>query len=235
MIIYGSKAVICTNAYGDWHAVISGKARLKMDSEMERARKLLKQAQFSLSVPEPRLLPADLGREIAFAGRSNAGKSSALNVLCAQRGLARTSRTPGRTQHLVVFDLDSERRLIDLPGFGYAKVAKSMRAHWQEALPEYLETRASLSGLILLMDIRHPLKPQDVAVLEWCTHAGVPVHVLLNKCDKLGRGPATAALHQVRASLNKHGWQGSAQLFSALKHEGAEQAWQVLADWLELE
>ena len=114
-----------------------------IENGTERARKLLKQAQFTLSVPEARLLPADVGREIAFAGRSNAGKSSALNVLCAQRGLARTSRTPGRTQHIVVFELDDGRRLIDLPGFGYAKVAKAMRAHWEEALPEYLETRSS--------------------------------------------------------------------------------------------
>ena len=227
--------MICTNARGARRDVIDGNAGLKMDNAIERARKLLKQAQFTLSVPEPRLLPADRGREIAFAGRSNAGKSSALNMLCAQRGLARTSRTPGRTQHLVVFELDSDRRLVDLPGFGYAKVAKSMRAHWEEALPEYLETRASLNGLVLLMDIRHPLKPQDVAVLEWCTHAGVPVHVLLNKCDKLGRGPAMAALHLVNAGMAKHGWQGSAQLFSALKREGAEQAWQVLAEWLKLE
>ncbi len=205
-----------------------------MDSGIERARKLLTRAQFALSVPEPHLLPADRGHEIAFAGRSNAGKSSALNMLCAQRGLARTSRTPGRTQHIVVFDLDTERRLVDLPGFGYAKVAKSMRAHWEQALPEYLETRACLCGLILLMDIRHPLKPQDVAVLEWCTHAGVPVHVLLNKSDKLGRGPATAALHLVNASMKTHGWLGTAQLFSALKHEGAELTWQVLGQWLEL-
>ena len=205
------------------------------DNASERARKLLKNARFTLSVPEARLLPSDTGREIAFAGRSNAGKSSALNVLCAQRGLARTSRTPGRTQHIVVFELDEERRLIDLPGFGYAKVAKSMRAHWEEALPEYLETRASLAGLILLMDIRHPLKPQDLAVLEWCNHAGVAVHVLLNKSDKLSRGPATATLHQVTAAIAKRGWTASAQLFSALKQDGAEQAWQVLADWLQLE
>lgn len=206
-----------------------------IDNGTDRARKLLKQARFSLSVPEARLLPTDAGREIAFAGRSNAGKSSALNVLCAQRGLARTSRTPGRTQHIVVFELDDERRLIDLPGFGYAKVAKSMRAHWEQALPEYLETRASLAGLILLMDIRHPLKPQDVAVLEWCNHAGVPAHVLLNKSDKLGRGPATATLHQLTAAIAKQSWATSAQLFSALKQDGTEQAWQVLAEWLQLE
>ncbi len=206
-----------------------------IENGIDRARKLLKQARFTLSVPEARLLPGDLGREIAFAGRSNAGKSSALNVLCAQRGLARTSRTPGRTQHIVVFELDDERRLIDLPGFGYAKVAKSMRAHWEEALPEYLETRASLSGLILLMDIRHPLKPQDIAVLEWCNHAGVPAHVLLNKCDKLSRGPATATLHQVTSAMCKQGWAATVQLFSALKRDGTEQAWQVLAEWLQLE
>ena len=206
-----------------------------IENGTDRARKLLKQARFSLSVPEARLLPADVGREIAFAGRSNAGKSSALNVLCAQRGLARTSRTPGRTQHIVVFELDDQRRLIDLPGFGYAKVAKSMRAHWQQALPEYLETRASLAGLILLMDIRHPLKPQDVAVLEWCNHAGVPAHVLLNKSDKLGRGPATATLHQLTTAMRKQSWAASAQLFSALKQDGSEQAWQVVAEWLQLE
>lgn len=206
-----------------------------MDGGTDKARKLLRQAQFAMSVPQPQLLPVDVGREIAFAGRSNAGKSSALNLLCGQRALARTSRTPGRTQHLVVFTLDAERRLIDLPGFGYAKVAKAMRAHWEEALPEYLETRHSLAGMMLLMDIRHPLKPQDVAVLEWCTHAGVPVHVLLNKSDKLSRGPATAALLQVKASLAKQQWAGSVQLFSAFKQEGAEQAWRVLAEWLALE
>ena len=205
-----------------------------MNDVSDKARKLLARAHFALSVPEPRLLPGDQGREIAFAGRSNAGKSSALNLLCGQRGLARTSRTPGRTQHIVVFELDAERRLVDLPGFGYAKVAKSMRAHWEEALPEYLETRASLAGVVLLMDIRHPLKPQDQALIAWCEHAGVPIHVLLSKSDKLGRGQAMAALHQVNAALAKSGAQGHAQLFSALKHEGAEQAWQVLAAWLDL-
>jgi GTP-binding protein len=227
--------VICTNAYGEWARRGRERNFTMTDNGSERARKLLKTARFTLSVPEARLLPADVGREIAFAGRSNAGKSSALNVLCGQRGLARTSRTPGRTQHIVVFELDAERRLIDLPGFGYAKVAKSMRAHWEDALPEYLETRASLAGLVLLMDIRHPLKPQDLAVLEWCNHAGVAAHVLLNKSDKLGRGPATATLHQVTAAIAKRGWAASAQLFSALKQDGAEQAWQVLAEWLQLE
>ena len=206
-----------------------------MNEVADQARKLLARARFALSVPEPRLLPSDSGREIAFAGRSNAGKSSALNLLCGQRGLARTSRTPGRTQHIVVFELDAERRLIDLPGFGYAKVAKAMRAHWEDALPEYLETRASLAGVVLLMDIRHPLKPQDQALIAWCEHAGVPLHVLLSKSDKLGRGPAMAALHQVNAALKRSGVTGRAQLFSALKAEGAAEAWLVLAGWLGLE
>lgn len=206
-----------------------------MNDATEAARKLLAKARFAISVPEPRLLPADGGREIAFAGRSNAGKSSALNLLCAQRGLARTSRTPGRTQHIVVFELDAERRLIDLPGFGYAKVAKSMRAHWEDALPEYLETRASLAGVMLLMDIRHPFKPQDQALIAWCLAAGVPLHVLLSKADKLGRGQASATLHSVNAELKRAGANGHAQLFSALKGDGTQEAWAVIADWLELE
>jgi GTP-binding protein len=139
-----------------------------MNEHWRAMRALLQNARFSKSVPEPHLLPPDRGREVAFAGRSNTGKSSAINVLCGQHGLARISRTPGRTQHLVVFDLDAERRLIDLPGFGYAKVAKSMRTHWERALPEYLEQRRTLVGLVLLMDIRHPLKPQDELIIGWC-------------------------------------------------------------------
>ena len=205
------------------------------NSGISGARRLLQQAQFTISVPEPRQLPPDLGQEIAFAGRSNAGKSSAINLLCGKHGLARTSRTPGRTQHLVVFQLDADRRLIDLPGFGYAKVAKSIRAHWERALPEYLESRRSLSGLILLMDIRHLLKPQDVVVLEWCRDASVPVHVLLSKCDKLGRGQAAAALHQATAALLRMGSAAQVQLFSALKQQGTDEAYVVFGQWFGLE
>lgn len=203
-------------------------------SPAQAARRLLRQARFTVSVPETRLLPPDRGLEIAFAGRSNAGKSSAINLLCGQHGLARTSRTPGRTQHLVVFELDSERRLIDLPGFGYAKVDKSTRAHWEHALPEYLETRRALAGLVLLMDIRHPLKPQDLVLLEWCRESEVPVRVLLSKADKLGRGQAMATLHQVTAALLRMHVPGTAQIFSALKVTGTDEAWGVIGDWLEL-
>ena len=217
-----------------WTTTVTDEQGPQMTTSKGAARKLLQQAQFTISVPEPRQLPLDSGQEVAFAGRSNAGKSSAINLLCGQHGLARTSRTPGRTQHLVVFALDPERRLIDLPGFGYAKVTKTMRAHWERALPEYLETRRSLIGLMLLMDIRHPLKPPDVALLEWCRDAGVPVHVLLNKSDKLGRGQATAALHQLRLGLERMGSNAQAQLFSALKQQGADEAFAALANWFGL-
>ena len=206
-----------------------------MTERWHSVRSLLQGARFGMSVPEPRLLPSDHGLEIAFAGRSNSGKSSAINVLCGQHALARTSRTPGRTQHLVVFDLDDGRRLVDLPGFGYAKVAKTMRAHWERALPEYLEERQSLAGLVLLMDIRHPLKPQDELIIRWCAHAGVPLHVLLSKCDKLGRGQAAAARLQVKRYLETLVGDLDVQLFSALKRIGLEEACTRLADWLEIE
>lgn len=204
-----------------------------MDEASTSIRKLLQGARFTISVPELRQMPPDHGREIAFAGRSNSGKSSAINLLCQQRTLARTSRTPGRTQHLVVFELDAERRLIDLPGFGYAKVSKDMRAHWERVLPQYLERRRSLAGLVLLMDIRHPLKPQDLILITWCRQSDVPLHVLLSKADKLSRGAAAQTLRAVAAHLTRHGGaQASVQLFSALKHDGAEAAYGVLARWL---
>lgn len=205
-----------------------------MSDTWRRARALLHGASFAISVPEPRLLPPDEGREIAFAGRSNSGKSSAINALCGQRSLARTSRTPGRTQHLVVFDLAPGYRLVDLPGFGYAKVAKSVRAHWEEALPRYLEKRRALAGVVLLMDIRHPLKPQDELMIDWCAEARVPLHVLLNKADKLGRGPAAAARQLVARRLAASGAQGSVQVFSALRQQGLEEAFACLAGWFDL-
>ncbi|MEQ8231188.1 MAG: ribosome biogenesis GTP-binding protein YihA/YsxC [Gammaproteobacteria bacterium] len=206
-----------------------------MSELVNATRALLQGARFALSVPDLRRMPPDSGREVAFAGRSNSGKSSALNVLCGQRSLARTSRTPGRTQHLVVFDLDAGRRLVDLPGFGYAKVSKSLRAHWERELPAYLERRRTLAGLVLLMDVRHPLKEQETTLISWAAAAGVPLHVLLNKADKLGRGAQAEALRLVERHLGTHGGPlASAQLFSALRHDGLEAAWAVIGDWLEL-
>ncbi len=180
-------------------------------------------------------LPPDEGLEVAFAGRSNAGKSSALNALTDQRSLARTSKTPGRTQLINFFSLDEQRRLVDLPGYGYAKVPEAVKRHWQQVLADYLQIRRCLRGLILLMDIRHPLKEFDRQMLDWCAHQQMPVHILLTKADKLKRGPAGNALQQVRKSLKADYPLATVQLFSSLDKQGVEQARDKLAHWLELE
>lgn len=204
------------------------------DAAAEQARRLLHGARFLMSAPSAAKMPPDEGVEIAFAGRSNTGKSSTINVLCGQRSLARTSRTPGRTQHLVVFDLGEGRRLVDLPGFGYAKVSKQTRAHWEQALPEYLETRRSLRGLVLVMDVRHPLKEAEQVLVRWCAAARVPLHVLLNKSDKLGRGPGRQAEHAVARHVAEAGAEAQAQLFSAQARTGVEDVLGVIAAWLDL-
>lgn len=184
-----------------------------------------------MSVPEPRQAPPDTGLEIAFAGRSNAGKSSALNTLTGRKSLARTSKTPGRTQHLVFFSLDDSRRLVDLPGYGYARVPAKVKAHWDKAMSHYLHERSSLRGLVLMMDIRHPLTDFDQQMLNWCAQTHMPVHILLTKADKLKRGAAQNTLLKVRHQLADHP-EISIQLFSALKRTGAEEARAVLDDWL---
>jgi GTP-binding protein len=189
------------------------------------------QARFLKSVPEPRLAPADEGLEVAFAGRSNAGKSSALNVITGQKSLARTSKTPGRTRQINFFAIDDRRRLVDLPGYGFARVSRQIKDDWQRHISRYLETRQSLVGVILLMDIRHPMKEFDRQVLGWCHVAGLPAHVLLTKSDKLKRGPAKAALLSVRRQLASLHPEASVQLFSALKKTGTEEAIQVLNRW----
>ena len=177
--------------------------------------------------------PPDSGAEVAFAGRSNAGKSSALNALCGQRGLARTSRTPGRTQLLNFFALDAERRLVDLPGYGYARVSIPVKAEWQGVVADYVERRRSLRGLVLLMDVRHPLKPLDVQLIDWVAHLGRPMHVLLTKADKLGRGAAARSLEGVRRALADAPLQPSVQLFSAVAAHGVDVLAGVLDRWLE--
>jgi GTP-binding protein len=193
------------------------------------------QAQFLTSAAKLSQCPPDEGLEVAFAGRSNAGKSSAINVLCQQKSLARTSKTPGRTQLLNFFALDEQRRLVDLPGYGYAKVAVAVKRQWQAALSEYLEGRHSLRGLILLMDIRHPLKEFDLQMLEWSRHFQLPVHILLTKADKLKRGAAANTLQQVRKAIKPFAGLVSAQLFSALDRQGIDEAHALLDRWLELE
>jgi len=187
---------------------------------------------FQLGAPHSGHAPPDVGMEAAFAGRSNAGKSSALNVITDQKSLARTGKTPGRTQQINFFTVDDDRRLVDLPGYGYAKVSKDVKVRWHRAIARYLETRRSLKGVILLMDIRHPLKDFDRQVLAWCHAAGLPTHILLTKADKLKRVPAKAVQILVRRELPDLHPHATVQLFSALTPTGAEEARAMLDQWL---
>ncbi len=193
------------------------------------------QAKFLVSAAKLSQTPPDQGMEVAFAGRSNAGKSSALNTLCQQKALARTSKTPGRTQLLNFFSVDEQRRLVDLPGYGFAKVSEQIKQQWQQALADYLENRQSLRGVILLVDVRHPLKQFDQQMLEWSNQIDLPVHILLTKADKLGRGAAAKSLQQVSREIRQFGDKVTVQLFSALKRQGIDEAHGVLDEWLELE
>ena len=203
---------------------------------MPQDNPLYHRARFLTSAAQLDQLPPDTGFEVAFAGRSNAGKSSALNRITRQKALARTSKTPGRTQLINLFSLDDQRRLVDLPGYGYAKVAEAIKLRWQQTMENYLASRESLQGLILLMDVRHPLRDTDEQLLAWCWHVGMPVHVLLTKADKLKRGPAQATLLKVRDTLNRQAPTGSTsvQLFSALKGTGIEEVRNRLDHWLGL-
>lgn len=188
-------------------------------------------ARFLTSAPDLAHCPPDSGAEVAFAGRSNAGKSSAINVLTGQSKLARTSKTPGRTQLINFFDLGEDRRLVDLPGYGFAKVPRAVKEAWQDSLAHYLEARASLTGLVLLMDIRHPLQDSDRFLVDWATTAQLPLHAVLTKADKLKRGAATATLLQVRKALADYPG-ATAQCLSSLKRTGVEELAEVLASWL---
>lgn len=176
-------------------------------------------------------LPPDEGVELAFAGRSNAGKSSAINTITQSRGLARVSRTPGRTQMINHFMVDEGRFLVDLPGYGYAKVAHKIRRHWEQALQEYLSTRNSLRGLILVMDIRHPLQESDWQMIEWCSNAGLGLHILLTKADKLSRNAADKNLCDTAQKIEKAGIEASLQLFSAHDKTGLDDAHALLDEW----
>lgn len=194
---------------------------------------LFSKAEFYTSVNHLRDLPKDSGVEIAFAGRSNAGKSSAINTLAGRGRFAFVSKTPGRTQHINFFRLGARRFIVDLPGYGYAKVPLAMRQHWTELLSRYLQTRETLFGMILIMDIRHPIMPLDVQMLEWFALTRKPVHILLNKADKLSRGKAVETLHRVKDYLATHQIAGSAQIFSSMTAEGRDEALSLLANWLE--
>lgn len=196
-------------------------------------------AKFLCAAHTLKQTPEDAGLEVAFAGRSNAGKSSAINAISEQNALARTSKTPGRTQQIVFFTLDEQRRLVDLPGYGYAKVPLSVKQHWQKTLERYLQERHSLQGLIMLMDIRHPFTDYDAHMTQWCLAGRLPLHILLTKADKLSRGKAHSTLQQVRnqcvqfAARHADPSPVTAQLFSALKKDGVQEARQCLDVWLQ--
>tara|TARA_B110000305_G_scaffold235235_1_gene294550 strand:+ start:760 stop:1377 length:618 start_codon:yes stop_codon:yes gene_type:complete len=189
-----------------------------------------KTAKFVTSAATLSQCPADEGAEIAFCGRSNAGKSSAINALTDQKGLARTSKTPGRTQLINFFTLDDETKLVDLPGYGYAKVPISVKEHWHRHLDEYLRDRKSLRGMVLLMDIRHPLKEFDKMMIEWSMDGGLPLHILLTKADKLKRGGQQNGLLSLRKHLPP---EITVQIFSATKKLGIKVLEKSLTEWLE--
>jgi len=189
---------------------------------------LYRRARFRIAAAHPRQFPPDEGWEVAFAGRSNAGKSSTINRICDQRSLARTSKTPGRTQQIVFFDLDGARRLVDLPGYGYAKVPEGEKAAWGRLIEGYLQGRRALRGIVLVTDARHPGKPFDVQMIDWCAQAGLPMLILLNKADKLSRNALGQAQRAMEATARELQAQAQILSFSALKGTGVEAARQWL-------
>lgn len=190
-------------------------------------------AAFATSAASSASLPADKGIEIAFAGRSNAGKSSTINKLCGQKQLARASKTPGRTQLINFFTLSQEAMLVDLPGYGYAKASQAKQRQWIELLEYYFTYRKALRGTIIVMDIRHPLQEADQSMIDWCLHHRSEVHVLLNKADKLSRNQAIQQLHLTQKKLiTQQAEEVSVQLFSASKGSGLDQCYRKLSTWL---
>lgn len=193
---------------------------------------LLQKAVFHTTVAHLRDLPEDADFEVAFSGRSNAGKSSAINTLAGRVRLAYVSKTPGRTQHLNYFTLGEGRYLVDLPGYGYAKAPVAIRSQWEGLIGPYLQQRGPLAGLVVIMDSRRPLTDLDLRLINWFLPTGRPLHVLLSKSDKLTRQQSLQTLRSVQAELAKMGPQLSAQLFSSLKKTGVEEAEAVLGQWL---
>ncbi len=193
---------------------------------------LYRSARFELSAAAPKQFPDATGPEVAFAGRSNAGKSSTLNRLCQQRRLARVSKTPGRTQLVNFFRLDNGARLVDLPGYGFARAPEAEIARWGRLIEAYLGQRANLRGLIIIMDARRPMQEKDLQMLEWSRHHGIATHVVLNKADKLKRGEMARAMQKADALLRKDFDGVSLQAFSALKGAGIDALHTRLDSWL---
>jgi GTP-binding protein len=196
---------------------------------------VFQRAAFLAAAAKLEAAPDDSGYEVAFAGRSNAGKSSAINALCHQRALARTSKTPGRTQQLIFFRLDDQRRLVDLPGYGFARVSLAIKHQWQALMERYLERRESLQGLVVVMDIRHPLTEIDQQMIGWGMAAELPLLLVLTKADKLKRGAADRALQGVRKALASAPVPVEVLPFSAVSRLGVATAQERIAHWLGLE
>ena len=191
-----------------------------------------RKASFLLAVQNLEQLP-DIQYEVGFAGRSNAGKSSAINTITGIHSLARTSKTPGRTQQIVYFTLDDEHAIVDLPGYGFAKVPDRVKRHWRNLMEDYFQTRKVLKGLVLVMDIRHPMREFDEQMLYWCQHTDTPVHILLTKADKLSKGAASSVLHKIKNTLKVEGFENvTLQTFSSLKRTGSETVMEKLDEWL---
>jgi len=189
------------------------------------------QAKFINSAPQLKHAPEDEGLEVAFAGRSNAGKSSAINTLTRQKRLARISKTPGRTQLLNFFEIEAGKKFVDLPGYGYAKVPLKVKKDWHKMMEDYLLNRQALCGIVLVMDVRHPLTEFDWQMITWCENSQLPLHILLTKMDKLNYGAAKNTLLKVERELEDVGFPLSLQLFSALKKQGVDEIHHILDAW----
>ncbi len=194
---------------------------------------IYRSARFLTSSTTQKTLPEALGLEVAFAGRSNSGKSSTLNCLCDQKGLARVSKTPGRTQLINFFELPDGNRLVDLPGYGYAKVPERLKLEWQKFIESYMTERNTLTGLVIIMDIRHPMRDYDHIMLSWAESRQLPTHLILNKSDKLKHGAVSKTVLETRKALKEYDLPTSVQAFSSLKKIGVNELANQLNQWFE--
>lgn len=194
---------------------------------------IYRNARFLTSSTTHKTLPEESGFEVAFAGRSNSGKSSTLNCLCDQKSLARVSKTPGRTQLINFFELPDGNRLVDLPGYGYAKVPEKLKLEWQKFIESYMTERSTLTGLVIIMDIRHPMRDYDHIMLSWAESRQLPTHLILNKSDKLKRGAVSKTLLETRKALKEYDLPTSVQAFSSLKKVGVTELAEQLSKWFE--